>query len=238
MFSIFVVLYMRRWFYMILILLTLSLLIMSFIVYMFLNGVPFLPDNYSILSFLVTIFNLLFWSSIIFWIYKWKIDRHNVLQDRFNEKALWLIDLINKFWYSQHSYIDLIKINSFKKIVFSHGKLAISILSNHIIDKDLIDTAKKYAIVFEFIHLIVLNKKYLWKNSEFFLLQTQMIWNLVFYYYFFLIGYIVSNMDYRIDSKNQVLILQNQSDIVVIEGLIKKLYTFYEICNSQKQKYF
>jgi hypothetical protein len=68
-----------------------SLLFISFIIliyvvinYMYFSfNIPFFPKDYSIVTFLVGLLNMLFWSFVIFWVYKWKKDRENKLKDDF-----------------------------------------------------------------------------------------------------------------------------------------------------------
>lgn len=193
-------------------------------------AIPFFPKDYSIITFLVSIFNLLFWWSIIFWIVKWKIEQE--------DKRIWIflekIDILFEAFNSCKNFWNLVKVNSFKNINFKDWILDIKILGESFnnIENENIDKNILY-IIFEIISLININKELLLKNrnshiKSILLSKLYIIWNIKYYYYLFILDKIFNNGYFDISRKWEIIVKDKKhmkiiKDMIYPLGILEKI---------------
>ncbi len=164
--------------------------------------IPMFPKEYSISTFLISIFNALFWSLVVFWIYKWKKDRENKLKD----------DFIN---YFDKIYDEIIDIkNNNKKFYFDvrikerSFNFDVNLAENYkedIVKKHKILTQEQFEyfvndkilnLYYDLFNILYLKKDFLKDKSIkwYICIKLLSLWKLDFYVYVFLyLNFILSN---------------------------------------------
>ncbi|MDD4151493.1 MAG: hypothetical protein PHR68_02680 [Candidatus Gracilibacteria bacterium] len=204
--------------------------IFIFILAMFLIGgvftlnllnIPIFPKDYSIITFLASIFNLLFGGSIIFGIIKWKIEQEDKRIGIFLDK----IDILFENLNSCENFGNKIKINSFKNINFKNGILDVKILGESFMNIENENVDKKILnVIFELISLLNINKELLLKNRNIYiknilLSKLVIIGNIRYYFYLFILDKIFNNA-YFDGCKKGELIIKDENHIKIIKNWI------------------